>query len=447
MPESASFHGNIGEVWPRALAAALALAVTACLSTPGPGPADTDVDAPAGPRCRRDALPAGQAWPPAGVNIRAARLADVDGDGTGDLVVNATPADPQAAGISAVYVLYGPVDAAAPRYHAALDLDDDALDAELQPSALSLDDLDGDGCLDLTVAGPPTFSNVDPRVAVWRHGGGAEPWSGPARRASLDFPPQANGPVMILWADLALGADRDLVVADLGNINVLAASSLDGLGNAVRVPRPQPCDAWDSLNGLAAQPGPRGRERLLALGSFRLNTVDIDDAGMFEIGGGCTGPPIPLIRGTAPVDLDGTAPSDLVIGGGGWLGAVILTGAAPPDVPPDGARACTDTPRGTDDYIEGFAVGAMGGTAAPDAVIIDWDDAAGASFACLVNGLARDGDMILANGTDELQVTAARLSAVAVGDAGGGVRAWMFATAGALHCVKRTEGVNALEPC
>jgi hypothetical protein len=456
-----AIHGKIAQVrrCVRLLLATVALAVApGCLSTPGPGGADDDddtpdtdaaVDSPPAARCRTDAHPAPRAWPPSGIEVRAALVADVDGDNVGDLVVSAAPFNPAVAGTSAVYVLYGPVSPTAPQFHAELDLDNDSFDAEVQPSAMSLDDVDGDGCLDLTVAGPPTFSNTAARVAAWQHNRTATPWTGAAVRANLAFTPEGTGPVMVQWADLSVSPQYDLVVADLTNVEIISNASLGSLGASISVERPQQCNNWDNINALALQPRDNGRDRLLVFGHYRLNTVDIEDNGDVVVTPQCESPPVPITRGSARVDLDGNNPLDLVSGGGGFLGAHIVDGTAPVVTPMNGARACPDTPRGTDDYIEGFAVADLGGTAAPDAIIIDHDnEGTVGSYACLVNGLTADATDVTANGTDEIMVTPNRLRTLAVGDVdGNGVRGWLFEDNGTIHCVRRSAGVNALEGC
>jgi hypothetical protein len=456
-----AIHGKIAQVrrCVRLLLATVALAVApGCLSTPDPaGGGDDDdapdldaaIDSPPAARCRTDTHPAPRAWPPSGIEVRAALVADVDGDDVGDLVVSAAPFNPGAAGPSAVYVLYGPVSPTAPQFHAELDLDNDSFDAEVQPSAMSLDDVDGDGCLDLTVAGPPTFSNTASRVAVWQHSRTATPWTGTAVRANLAFTPEGAGPVMVQWAQLSLSPQYDLVVADLYNVEIISNSSLGSLGASLLVERPQQCNNWDNINALALQPRDNGRDRLLVFGHYRLNTVDIEDNGDVVVTPQCEMQQVPITRGSARVDLDGSNPLDLISGAAGTLGAHLIDGTAPVVSPMTGTPACIDTPRGTDNYIEGFAAGDLGGTSAPDVLIIDHDDEGTVgSYACLVNGIAADGTSVTANGADEMMVTPNRLRTLAVGDVdGNGVRGWLFEDDGTIHCVRRSPGVNALEGC
>jgi hypothetical protein len=428
---------------------AWALAATACLSTPPPaGGGDDDIDAPPSVSCRRDARPAGQAWPPAGEDlaIRNATIADIDADGIGDLVVNVAPRPPLTATASRIYVLYGPVSPTAPEWHSVLDLDDDAIDAEVQPLAVSLDDLDGDGCLDLTVAGTPTGNSQQDRAAVWRHGGGAVPWSGRAVTAPLDFDVTADGPVLVTWGDFGVGADRDLVVADLYNVHLLAGSTLDLLGNSTAIPF-APCASWDNVNAIVTAPGAT-RDRLLVFGHYRSNAVDLDDGGSFTVTGDCTNnTDLPQLRGYGVAALDLEAPADLLTGSAGDIGARVISGSAPIAVPSMGVRACAPTARGG--MIEGITAGQLGGPATPDVVIIDHDpgDTPPGTFACLVSELSVDGDLVRKQSDDEVRITDGELRIVVIGDLGAGPRAWMFADDGTLHCRRRGDSNAVLVPC
>ena len=421
------------------------LAATGCLSTPGPAAGDDDGPAM---RCSQGARPAGQPWPPSGVDVevRGALIADVDADGTGDLIVTTAPRAGSAATVSRIYVLYGPVSHTAPVWHAMLDLDDDALDAEIQPLGVSLDDLDRDGCLDLTVAGAPTGVNTQERVAVWRHDRSFVPWRGPPVKELLDFDIDARGPVTVVWGDLGSATDRELVVADLYNVQILAGSSLDDLGNAITVPPPLPCETWGYANALIMAPGgPSGRERLLLFGRDRINTIQIGDDSQVTVQGACDVIPGPGLRGFGVAALDDVAPLDLLIGEGGQIGARVISGSAAVTAPSSGEQACNFNPRG--DYIDGVAAGNLDANTTPDVVLIDHDPGADQSWACLVTDLAVDGDDVTKQFADDLLITSGELRTVVIGDLGAGTRVWMLKNTGELFCRWVPMGTQALDDC
>lgn len=426
-----------------------ALAATACLSTPGPASGDDDdTDAPT-VSCRQDARPAGQPWPPPDITVRHAIVADVDRDGTDDLVVSVSPPTKLTPGPSRVYVLYGPVSPTAPEWHAMLDLDDVAVDALLQPSAMSLDDLDGDGCLDLTVAGPPVLNRTQDRVAVWRHRRAGVPWSGLAVTRALDWE-VADGPVMLAWGDIGSGADLDLAVADLYRVRLLGESNLDALGPPTIVPY-EPCVSWDNLNGLVVAPGVP-RDRLIAFGHYRTNTITLDDDRMFHVTGSCENDSnLPTFRGSATVAIDDVDPPDLITGAAGWMGARILSGTAEVVVPPMGVRNCDDNPRGTaqDPYIEGLAAANLDGNPAPEVVVIDHDPLGQppASYACVLGNVTVSGDQVTRNGYSDTHVVDGVLRLVVIGDLGGGPRVFMFEDNGRLHCRRFGTSTVSLLGC
>ncbi len=432
-----------------------------CLATPGPaasidasalgddggdddgGDVDAAADAnPDGPpsaaRCRPGGLPTPQPWPPAGVDVRHVRIADIDGDDVDDLVISVAGQVPMSTRPAKVFVLYGPVSSSAPMYHVTVDVD---AAAELQPYAMSLDDADGDGCADLTVAGPPTSINTLPFVATWAHDHSAQAWTGVPDRAQLSFVPD-SGPVMIVWADLTVNAALDLAVADLNGVDFFIGSTPTNLGGRISAPAPASC-IWGYINALATQPRPGGRNRLIAFAHYQANTIEFDDVGTVTTTDNCTASGAPITRGSAVVDLDSVAPLDLISGGGGFFGAHILAGSAAPVSPTTGAPECAN--RGG---IEGFAVADMGGTAALDAVTIDQDDQAPVgSYACLVSGFTVTSTAVTRNAQSELWLGTGRATTVAIGDVNGAVRGWIVDLDGTLHCVQRNAGANTLEPC
>lgn len=449
---------------------ALGALVTGCLSTPGPAQsADDDGgngdggggdgsgagdggngDGGEGPRCRpAGALPAGQDWPPPAIVVRHLQIADIDVDGIDDLIVSVAPEAAQTAGASKIYVLYGPVDRADPKFHASLDV---SATASVMPWATTLARIDGDECLDLVVAGPPVMGSSTSYVAVWRHAGAVTPWSGPAVRSALTREPPP-GPLLALLADLTIDSDRDLVVADLNNVDLFVGATVTTLPGALRVTppgqlaSPNDCDSWGNINALAVQPAAGGRERLVAIGHYRFNTVTVDAGGTITTSNTCqenTTPPI--TRGSVAFNLDGNAPLDVVSGGGGWIGAHLLGGTSAPVSVPQGASACIDTPRGSDDYVEGFSVGDLGGLPAPEVVIIDHDDANGMSYACLLDAVTVTPQAVSRAAVNELSLGNGVVRNVAVGDVDGATRAWILMRDGDLKCLQRGAAAN-LEAC
>ncbi len=432
-----------------ALAPALATVLAGCLSTPGPADPDGGGGGDGGDAAPRRCRPAGTLptptpWPPAGVVVRQVQVADVDGDGVDDLVITVAPEAARAAGAARVYVLYGPVAPGAPAYHAVLDV---GVEAAVIPWATTLHDVDGDGCLDLTVAGPPVEGASRSFVALWRHGGTATPWQGAPVRADLSREPFA-GPVMAVWADLSTDSDLDLAVADLHDVDVFVGATLDAVPAALRAPRPGPgaCDAWGNLNAVVRQPTAGGRDRLLAFGHYRHNSLVIDDGGTLLTSQDCTEVTArPITRGVAALDLDGEAPLDLLSGGGGLVGAHLLAGPADPVSPLTGATACAATPRGGD-FIEGIAAGDLGGFATPEVVLIDLDDPSGMSYACLLDAVDVDATRAIATATSETPLGPGVARAVVIGDVGGGPRVWIAMADGALRCLARGAAA-VLEPC
>ncbi len=441
-----------------ALVAVVGLGTGACLSTPGPAgdddgrddaavtdgdlATDAGVDGSGQPSCRpAGALPAGTAWPPPGINVRQLQIADLDVDGVNDLVVTVAPGVARGAGPSKVYVLYGPVDRMAPKYHASIDVG--TLGAVI-PWATTLARVDAGPCLDLIVAGPPVMGSNTSFAAVWAHGGGVSPWSGPPARSALTREPPP-GPLMAVLADLTIDTDLDLAVADLDSVDVFVGARVDALPGALNVPRPI-CNMWGNINALVRQPAAGGRERLLAFGHYRYNTIAIDDLGTIQVSDNCASSSAPITRGSAAIDLDGQAPLDLFSGGGGIIGAHLLAGVADPVTPVQGAMACTDTPRGSDAYIEGFAAGHLGGFPTPEVVIIDHDDQDGMSYACLLDAVDANGTRVLATAVNELPLGPGTARSVVVGDVDGKVRAWILMNDGVARCLERGAAAN-LQAC
>lgn len=427
-----------------------ALVATACLNTPGPASDDDDDGDAATVSCRQDARPAGQPWPPPDIDVRHAIVADIDGDGTDDVVVSVAPPTTDTPGASRVYVLYGPVSHLAPEWHAVLDLDDVAVDALIQPSGMSLDDLDGDGCLDLTLAGPPVLNRTQDRVAVWRHRRAGVPWSGLAVTRTLDWDVTGDGPVSLVWGDLGAGADRDLAIADLYRLRVLGESTLDTLGAPTEVPF-DPCPSWDNVNALAIAPGVP-RDRLLVFGHYRTNTVTLDDARMFHVTGDCNNnSELPTVRGYALAAIDDVPPLDLITGAAGWMGARVLSGTAEVVIPTMGVRNCTDNPRGTvqEPYIEGLAAANLDDAAAPEVVVIDHapTEQPPASYACVLGNVTVVGDQVTKNGESDTHIVDGVLRKVVIGDLGSGPRVYMFEDNGTLHCRRFGTSTVSLLGC
>jgi hypothetical protein len=437
---------------------ALGALVAGCLSTPGPATSDAGGDdddgggdggggdGPGGdgapPSCRSAALPAGQDWPPAGIEMRHAQIADVDRDGHDDLVVSVAPTAAQAAGPSRVYILYGPVDRADPKYHAALDV---GVEASFMPWATTVEDVDGDGCAELTAAGPPVMGSSRSFVAVWHHDGSAQPWNGPPQRTDLTRePPQ--GPLLALWADLTTDSDRDLIVADLNAVGLYVGATPSALPGVLTVPGPDLC-GWGNINALVAQPAANGRERVIAFGHYRWNTISVETGGTMTVSANCTdNQNATITRGAAYLDLDGAAPFDVFSGGGGWIGAHLVSGSADPVTPATSAAGCPATPRGSDDYIEGFAAGDLGGFATPEVVIIDHDDQTSMSYACLLDAIDVSPTQVIRTAANELALGAGVARNVVVGDLDGVTRAWIFMRDGELTCLQRGAAAN-LEVC
>ncbi len=429
------------------------LPLAGCLSTPGPAAVDArdDVDAPAQTVCRVPPRAAGTAWPPAGITVREVRGADVDADGQRDLVVTVAPDGAAQAGPSRVYVLYGPVDHRAPQYHAVLDV---GAAAEIEAWGSSLDDLDGDGCLDLTVAGPPIVGRETGAVAIWRHGRGADPWQGtPARAAISSLGAQAPlGPVLPVWADLTANPARDLIVTQLQAVELFTGppTTAGATFSGQTVAPPTGCNDWDNINGVLTQPasGLDGAERLHVFGHYKQTVVSVTSATPTAVAT-CPATTGPIARAVSVVEASGLAPKDLIVGGREQISARLLNGVAAPVTPVAGADLCMPPRMDADgDFnIQGLAAGELDGTSLPEVVVIDHDAQAGRSYACLVNLDRIDVTGLRRNGASELMLGTGVARAVAIDTLGGGREAWVIDADGAVHCLRQAVGGTALESC
>ncbi len=431
----------------------LALPLAACLSTPGPAAVDARdaVDAPGPTTCRGTPRAAGVAWPPAGIMVREVRVADVDADQQEDLVVAVAPTGAAQPGPSRVYVLYGPIDHRAPQYHATLDV---GAAAEIEAWGISLDDLDSDGCLDLTVAGPPILGREAGAVAIWRHDHSAEPWQGtPARATIASLGAQAlPGPVLPVWADLTANPARDLIVTQLQAVDLFTGPPVTAgaVFSGQVVSPPAGCNEWDNVNGVVAQTasGLDGAERLHVFGHYKHSVVTVTSATP-TAAAACPATTGPIARAVAVVEASGLAPRDLIVGGREQLGARLLSGVADPVTPAMGADLCA-LPRMDADggfHIQGLAAGELDGTSWPEVVVIDHDAVAGRSHACLINLARIDASAVQRNGASELMLGSGEARAVVIGRLADGPGAWVIDADGAVHCLRQAVGGTALESC
>jgi hypothetical protein len=431
----------------RLLLCGLAAALGAgCLSTPPPA----EGDAATAPRCRREPLPTGSPWP-SGATVREARIADVDGDGRDDLVVWSAPDVASAAGPSQVLVAYGPVDRAAPQYHVVLDV---AAAAQIQAWGVTLDDLDGDGCLDLTVAGPPTNAGGNAYAAIWLHGGGAVPWTGAPARARLgQVPTGGASPLLPVWVDLSANPARDLVVTQLQHVDLFVGvdRSPDALTSGVVVAPTSACNDWDNINGVAAQPatGGDGGARLNVFGHYKHSTIAMSGGSATAATAICHPGDGRIFRSYAIGDLDGVAPLDLVFGGNDTVNARLLAGTDAVITPTTPAMLCPGFPLAdaSGQSIQGLALGELDGTARPELLVIDHDAGAAASTACLLDLDEISAARLGTNGTSPFDLGPIVARTAVIGALDGAPGAWILSAEGQATCLRQAVGGTSLTRC
>lgn len=443
--------------------ALLALCCAGCLSTPPPAADDVvDIDAgiDAGP-CERDPRPsapcngfsdfAPQAFPGRPFALRRALVDDVNADGFRDLILVSNAADNQG-----VFVLLGPIDPAAPQFHAFIDTDIEIGDVAIR------DVVGPSACADLTVVGRTVEATPAGVVQVWRYdstGGGM--FNATPLTRGLDFVPavsDASGglPVMVTWARVQEGGD-DLLIADLDDLRVvrvggdaeaLDAATIEVVWHVVEPPTP----GWDSINGVVATAfGDCSLDQVLVAEGFHGHFLE----GSSPLG---AGPrieiPNTLTLGTDRVDLDGVAPPDVVVSGANMFAAYLLAD--------DGTELASEVVEGDTAYsaypdsyrIDAFAVGQLGGGTSPEWVAIDGPDGTGTgpARAILVEGVAVTGAAL---GGDSPRIFTAfpggfvpRDLVIADLDAGvPGDEAWVIATDGALLCLRARTTTPGLEIC
>lgn len=453
----------------------IALVCAGCLSTPGElipddGGAD-DQDASAidamvpDDECGRDPRPATACNPSgdfaplpyapgAGFVLRQAVVDDVNGDGNDDLLIVENTA-----GSEAIYVLLGPVDPTTPQYHARIVTD-------LEMGEVEVRQLGGPSpCPELTVFGRDPDAPGSGRVQVWRYdGSGAAMFPSPPLIATIGFEPDVTGgPTLLAWARLHADTD-DLLVADLDNLFIVHVDgdlgNLDAAPDVTTAHDLEPLTPnWDSINGIDPSPSSDCARDHTFITENRHAHVLIDEngdgTGQFQgedatsvIPGGN-----PVALGTARVDLDGIEPDDVLITGGQEHGAYLLSH--------DGTGIAVDAiggaidygPQGPNNWLEGVAVGDLGGATAPDWVGVDYDFVQTEARAVLVDGLALIGNPAVVDG-DPAQVFTSFPADfiprnVVIADLldSGTNQAWVLSMDGRLRCLRRRTTVAALEAC
>jgi hypothetical protein len=452
------------------LVASLAWLCAGCLSTPpellGDGGADdhdaADHDAGPDDGCGRDPRPATACHaitdftavpyaPGASFVLRQGKVDDVNADGQADLLIVENTA-----GSESVYVLLGPVDPAAPEYHARIDTDLEAGEVEVRQVLGALD------CPDLVLFGrTPGVPGVG-AVQIWRYdGGGGVMYPGPPLTADIPFEPDVAGvPTLLAWARLHDGGD-DLLVADIDQLAIVhvdgdVAAVDDAPVRAVAHRLEPPTPSWDSINGL--DPSPTldcARDRVFVAenrhGHFLVDDQG-DGTGEFEGGPEAAIPGgNPVTLGTARIDLDGALPDDILIGGTSEHGAYLLSHAGGEVAVTVAAGDLGYSPVGPDFYLDGFAIGQLGGGASPEWVGVDYEPGSQEPRAILIDGMNLDGTTLVGAAP---QIFTAFPSgfvprAVVIADllGAGANQAWVMSTDGRLSCLRRRTTVAALEAC
>jgi hypothetical protein len=433
----------------------IALVSAGCLSTPSEAPVDAATDAGPDQGCGRDPRPATAchavgnftagfySWGGDRV-FRQAVVDDVNADGRADLlVVSNTP------GFEEIQVLLGPIDPDDPQVHAAIDTGLEVGDVEVRQ-------LPGTSpCPDLTVFGR---SGGTGRVQIWQYdGAGGVMYPGPPLTTAIDFEPGVGQiPTLAAWSRLHDGSD-DLLVADLYNLAVVHVDGdLSGFASAPESAIFHSLDpdqqAWDSINGV--DPAPTrdcARDRVFVAENNHGHFVVDSGTGALE-GGPQSTIPKTVTLGTARVDLDGAQPADILVGGTQGHGAYLLSYDAAGEVVIDIVNGDLGySPVGTDFWIDGIAVGDLGGGPEPDWVGIDYEPGSSEARAVLVDTLAVNGATL--DGDPPQTFTGFPADFVPRGvviadlQGAGANQAWVFAVDGRIMCLRRSTTAAVLEVC
>ena len=455
----------------RRMVVSIALLCGGCLSTPPElfdgGADDEDAagyDANPGDECGRDPRPATACdavadftatpyAPGAGFVVRQGVVDDVNADGQLDLlIVENTP------GSEGIFVLLGPVDPDAPQYHARIDTGVETGEVEVRQ-------LDGPSpCPELTLFGrTPGVAGVG-AVQIWRYdGAGGAMYPGPPLIADVPFEPNVAGaPTLVAWARLHDG-DDDLLVADVNRLSIVHVDGdVPGLDDApvravAHVLEP-PAPNWDSINGLDPTPSMDcSRDRVFVAenrhGHFLIDDKG-DGTGEWEGGTQFSIPDTkgnPVTLNTARVDLDGVPPDDILTGGTRRHGAYLLAydGAEIAVTIADGDLGYD--PVGPDFWIDGVAVGQLGGSSSPDWIGVDYEPTGMEARAILADGMNVDGGDLLVSLPQVFTSFPADYvprAVVAADLLGSGTdQAWVLSTDGRLVCLRRRTTVAAFELC
>jgi hypothetical protein len=358
--------------------AALSLVLAGCLSTPpkvsseDAGAIDAAVPDATQSVCGRDPRPAVACnargdfvaldyAPPVTAEIRKPLIDDVNADGAADLLL--VDNDPGAPGI---WILLGPIDAAAPKYHAFVPTGIQMGDAEVRQL------LDDGSCPDLTVFGSTGTTGI---AQIWRYDGGADMFAATPLTRLVDFDPNvANGPVTLEWARLRPIGD-DLLVSDLVVMRVLRVGgdaesfSLAGVETAYAG---DGLNVWTDVNGISAvrtagceTDRVLVEEQLHGKWLYQRESALVAGAPFDWQGVGN------YSRGTQRVDLDGVPPDDVFATGTGNFGAYLLSYAGDDEIALSMVTANSGYDPPDDFQTEGFAIGDLGGSPDPEYVALD----------------------------------------------------------------------------
>ena len=445
----------------------LTLACAGCLSTPPEAPRDggdidaATIDAPPGDVCVRDPRPAtacdavgdftGAAYAPGGGFVfRQAVVDDVNADGQDDLLIVENTV-----GAETIHVLLGPIDPDAPMTHATID-------TNLEVGEVEVRELGGPSpCPELTLFG--RLPGGGGQVQVWDYeGGGGAMYPGPPLTAGTDLEPEVgSGPTMLAWARLHDDTD-DLLIADLDQLAIIHVDgNLDDLESRPEVSvmhlLSPPMALWENINGL--EPGPTmdcSRDRVLVAENLHAHflTDGGDGTGTFE--GGVPSWSIPggnpVTLSTHRIDLDGVAPDDVLIGGTQEHGAYLLAHDGADGVAVTVVAGDTGySPAGFNNWVDGVAVGDLGGGPAPEWVGVDHDPTGPEARAILIDGLSVNGTALEGDAPQpfiDFPVDYEPRGVVIADLLGAGTsQAWVFSTDGRLRCLRRLATGAALELC
>jgi hypothetical protein len=346
----------------------VAVPCAGCLSTPPP--ATIDAGPPDAMPCDHDPRPS-QACADRGAlldeafpggdpfELRQVVVDDLDADGALDLIAVDLDGDQ-------IFVLLGPIDPAAPRYHASFATGIDVGGIDVQQVAGT------SPCPDLTVFGKVAD---DPGIVqLWvATGGGATLFDDPPRRRFVDFSPKVFAedgsglPVKVAWARLH-STDEDLQVSDINTVRLLhvhgdVAGFEDVDIDTVMHVLPA-TEFWDSVEELHVVPTAD-----CAIDGAVI--AEGNHAHVLEVGAATGGGPAVATdartRGARPAEMNQEPPLDLVLAGAEEVGAYHVEYAGG-----DELRIAADPPwreleydlAPTDYILDGFAVGYLGGDAA-----------------------------------------------------------------------------------